>query len=81
VRAQAVEPIAGTRPTRVSYLDWLKVLLVALIIVWHGVAGYTDLESAWPYQDVQEVRLTEFSHNLLRMLVLPGCCSRWASSS
>jgi hypothetical protein len=24
-------------------------VLVALIIVRHGIAGYTDLESAWPY--------------------------------
>jgi fucose 4-O-acetylase-like acetyltransferase len=63
-------PIAGAR--RVPYLDWLKVLLVTAIIVWHGVAGYTDLESAWPYQDVQETRLAELSNNLLAAMVLPG---------
>jgi surface polysaccharide O-acyltransferase-like enzyme len=47
-------------------------VLVALIIVWHGIAGYTDLESAWPYQDVQEVGLVELTNNLLAALVLPG---------
>jgi surface polysaccharide O-acyltransferase-like enzyme len=60
------------RATRLSYLDWLKVVLVGLIIVWHGVAGYTDLESAWPYQDVQEVSLAELTNNVLAALVLPG---------
>jgi hypothetical protein len=60
------------RATRLSYLDWLKVVLVGLIIVWHGVAGYTDLESAWPYQDVQEVSLAELTNNILAALVLPG---------
>jgi surface polysaccharide O-acyltransferase-like enzyme len=64
--------IVGTRAPRLPYLDWLKVLLVTLIIVWHGVAGYTDLESAWPYEDVQEVGLAELSNNLLATLVLPG---------
>jgi fucose 4-O-acetylase-like acetyltransferase len=66
------EPTLGTRAPRLPYLDWLKVLLVSLIIVWHGVAGYTDLESAWPYQDVQEVGLAEVSNKLIAVLVLPG---------
>jgi len=63
---------ARTRARRLAYLDMLKVLLVALIVVWHGIAGYTDLASAWPYQDVQEVALAEFSNNLLAMMALPG---------
>jgi hypothetical protein len=62
----------GKRAPRLPYLDSLKVVLVTLIIVWHGVAGYTDLESAWPYQDVQEVRLAEVSNSLLAVIVLPG---------
>lgn len=60
------------RPARHAYLDRLKVLLVALVIVWHGVAGYTDLESAWPYQDVQEVALAGSINNVVAALVLPG---------
>jgi Acyltransferase family len=64
--------VVAPSATRLAYLDRLKVLLVGLIIVWHGVAGYTDLESAWPYQDVQEVALAEGSNNLLATLALPG---------
>jgi hypothetical protein len=71
----------GKRAPRLPYLDSLKVVLVTLIIVWHGVAGYTDLESAWPYRDVQEVGLAELSNNLLATLACPGFCSRWAASS
>jgi hypothetical protein len=76
---------AGRGATRRAYLDWLKVLLVGLMIVWHGVAGYMDLESAWPYQDVQEVGRAELSNNLLATLALPGvpfamrCCARRSS--
>lgn len=49
--------IEGARRTRVAHLDKLKVLLVAVIVAAHGAAVYSDLESAWPCQDVQEVRL------------------------
>jgi Acyltransferase family len=70
--SRSPESLASWPAARVAYLDSLKVLLVAVIIVWHGVAGYTDLESAWPYQDVQEVALGELVNNLVAALVLPG---------
>jgi hypothetical protein len=58
---------------RVAYLDRLKVLLVAVIIAGHGVLGYSGMmESAWPYQEVQEVRLTEVADVMVGMVVLPG---------
>ena len=57
---------------RVAYLDNLKVLLVAGIIAAHGIAAYSDLESAWPYQDVQEVQLGAVSNGVLSLLALPA---------
>jgi hypothetical protein len=53
--AAAVEPRAGAR---LAYLDNLKTTLIAGIIVSHGINGYTDFGS-WPYQDVQEVRVSD----------------------
>ena len=47
----------GARPSRVAYLDNLKLLMVAVIIAAHGALAYSTLESAWPYQDIQEVQL------------------------
>jgi hypothetical protein len=35
----------------------MKTLMVATIIVGHGAVAYSGLESAWPYQDVQETSL------------------------
>lgn len=68
---------AATEPTpsraRVAHLDNLKVLLVAVIIAAHGIAAYSDLESAWPYQDVQEVlQLGAVSNGALSLLGLPA---------
>jgi hypothetical protein len=57
---------------RVAYLDNLKVLLVAVIIAAHGIAAYSDLESAWPYQDVHEVQLGAVSNEALALVVLPA---------
>jgi hypothetical protein len=66
----APEPTAPR--ARVAYLDNLKVLLVAVIIAAHGIAAYSDLESAWPYQDVQEVQLGVVSNAALSLAVLPA---------
>lgn len=60
------------REGRVAYLDRLKLLLVAIIIAGHGALAYGDLESAWPYQDIQEVQLGEVSNALLAMVVIPA---------
>jgi hypothetical protein len=56
----------------VAYLDNLKALLVALIIAAHGALAYGTLESAWPYQDIQEVHLSAASDLLLSLLVIPS---------
>jgi hypothetical protein len=59
------------RRERVAYLDNLKLLLVAVIIAGHGALAYGDLESAWPYQDVQEVQLAGVSNVTLSAVVIP----------
>lgn len=48
----------GARAGRRLYLDNIKTLLIAVIIVVHAVIGYADFPGAWPYSDVQEVHLT-----------------------
>ena len=63
---------AGARRDRVPYLDNLKLLLVAVIIAGHGALAYGDLESAWPYQDVQEVQLADVSNIALAAVVIPA---------
>jgi Acyltransferase family len=59
-------------PGRLAYLDRLKLFLVAVIIAGHGAVAYGDLENAWPYQDVQEVRLGAVSNVVLSLMVLIG---------
>jgi surface polysaccharide O-acyltransferase-like enzyme len=56
---------------RVAYLDNLKLLLVAVIIAGHGALAYGDLESAWPYQDIQEVQLAGVANVMLSAVVIP----------
>jgi len=56
----------------VAYLDNLKLLLVAVIIAGHGALAYGDLESAWPYQDVQEVQLADVTNLALSLVVIPA---------
>src|SRR5215207_7643488 len=60
------------RRERVAYLDNLKLLLVAVIIAGHGALAYGDLESAWPYQDIQEVQLADVTNVTLSALVIPA---------
>ena len=56
----ATRPTTGPAPavTRRVYLDNLKVLLIAAIIVAHALIGYTDLGgNAWAYSEVREATL------------------------
>ena len=64
--------VARARAERLAYLDALKVGMVAAIIAGHGVMGYSDLDSAWPYQSVQEVALPELANIVLALVVLPA---------
>ena len=73
-RGTAPEParVTTSRAERVAYLDRLKLVLVAVIIAGHGALTYSDIERAWPYQEVQEVTLSEPSNIVLGVLVLPA---------
>jgi hypothetical protein len=64
--------VPSPRRERVAYLDNLKLLLVAVIIAGHGALAYGSLESAWPYQDVQEVALGAVSDIALALVVIPA---------
>jgi hypothetical protein len=72
VPAHREQPAPKPRRERVAYLDNLKLLLVAVIIAGHGAVAYGTLESAWPYQDVQEVQLGAVSDIGLAMVVIPA---------
>ena len=65
-------PTLPVRQGRVAYLDNLKVLLVATIIAGHSFLGYSGFKGAWPYQNVQEVRLGAVSQAILAIPVLPA---------
>lgn len=71
-RPRGRPPGRAARHVRVACLDNVKVLLVAVIIVAHGVAGYSWLEDAWPYQSVREVRLTVVGDAVLTVPAVPG---------
>ena len=53
---------------RLLYLDNLKVVLIALIIVMHAFLGYVGLVEAWTYSAVRETTLDE----VVEMLLLVG---------
>src|SRR3954470_14532083 len=46
---------AGRRPA----FDNLRVLLIAAVVVIHGVMGYAAFFDGWPYHAVQEVALPD----------------------
>lgn len=63
----AVRPDVGAPATaRLLHLDNLKVVLIALIIALHAVAGYIGLVEAWTYSGVRETTL----HPVVEMLLL-----------
>jgi len=70
--ARRERPVPRPGGERVAYLDNLKLLMVAVIIAGHGTLAYGSLESAWPYQDVQEVQLGKVSDLALSIVVIPA---------
>jgi len=56
--------------TRHVYVDSLKVILVALVIVGHAILGYTEFDS-WSYADVREVTLAPVTAIVLLVLAAP----------
>jgi fucose 4-O-acetylase-like acetyltransferase len=56
--------------TRHVYVDNLKVILIALVIVGHAILGYTEFDS-WSYADVREVTLAPVTAIVLLVLAAP----------
>lgn len=56
---------------RLTYLDNLKVVLIAAIIALHGVLGYAGIVEVWTYSDLREVTLTPVVEAALFVLVSP----------
>ena len=76
MHATLAPPVAVMRaragPARLAYLDRLKVLLVGVIVAVHGVAGYTQVEGAWPYQPFHETEISDAANLAFMIVVLPG---------
>jgi hypothetical protein len=56
---------------RKTYLDNLKVLLIAVIIAIHGVLGYVGSDQYWSYADVQETSLHPVTEVVLAVVSAP----------
>ncbi|HEX5950032.1 MAG TPA: acyltransferase [Actinomycetota bacterium] len=68
LQAEVGTPATGAR---LAYLDNLKTALIAGIIVSHGFNGYTEFGS-WPYQDVQEVTISEVTETVFVLVLSFG---------
>ncbi|KRE29560.1 hypothetical protein ASG80_19150 [Agromyces sp. Soil535] len=67
MRGAAITRWASTRHV---YVDNLKVILIALVIVGHAIIGYTEFD-AWSYADVREVTLAPVTAIVLFVLGAP----------
>ena len=56
---------------RLRYLDNLKVVLIALIIVLHAVLGYVGLFEAWTWSEMRETTLHPVVEMVLLVLLSP----------
>ena len=63
--------LAGWTTDRKTYLDNLKVALIAAIIAIHAVLGYVGSDQYWTYADVQETTLHPVTETVLAVLVVP----------
>lgn len=55
---------------RKTYLDNLKVILIAVIIAGHGVTGYARL-GFWPYAEMREATLSAVTETVLLAVAIP----------
>jgi len=67
-RGSQLEAWAGAR---LPYLDNLKVVLIAAIIVVHAVLGYASTVEVWTYTEFREVTLAPATEVVLFVLVSP----------
>lgn len=61
----------GSTSRRLTYVDNLKVVLIAAIIVFHAILGYAGLVEVWTYSEVREVTLSPAVEITLFVLVSP----------
>jgi hypothetical protein len=66
---RTTEPSAVSPKARYAYLDNLKTLMIAGIIVGHAVAGYATF-SSWTYQDVQETTISSAAELVFAVVML-----------
>jgi fucose 4-O-acetylase-like acetyltransferase len=69
--AARVESRPASAGVRLAYLDNLKTLLIAGIIVMHSVNSYAEYGS-WVYQDVREASLSPVAETLFVIVVSTG---------
>jgi hypothetical protein len=62
---------ASGASVRLTYLDNLKVGLIAFIIALHAVLGYAGIVEAWTYSELREVTLNPVVETALIVLVSP----------
>ena len=67
MHASAVTQWASSRRT---YVDNLKVVLIALVIIGHAIIGYTEFDS-WSYADIREATLAPVTTIVLLVLAAP----------
>jgi acyltransferase-like protein len=65
---EPAEPIA-VPPGRLTYLDNLRVVMVAGVIAGHAIAGYAGMN--WTYADVAEGEVGPASQAVFGLLILP----------
>jgi hypothetical protein len=65
---EPAEPIA-VAPGRLTYLDNLRVVMVAGVIAGHAIAGYAGMN--WTYADVAEGEMGPVSQAMFGLLILP----------
>ena len=61
----------GWASDRRTYLDNLKVILIGMIIAFHGVLGYVGSDQWWSYADVQETTLQPVTELVLAVVTVP----------
>jgi len=64
-------PVEHGTAQRRTYLDNLKVLLIAMIIAIHAVLSYAGTLDVWPYTEVREVTLSPVVETVLFVVVGP----------
>ena len=69
--AEAGTGVETWAASRLTYLDNLKVLLIAGIIAIHGLLGYASTVEVWTYTELREVSLAPVTEAVLFVVAAP----------